>query len=832
MIDGQVEDLVKLCAGTRFLIDRGPVWLRVLPEDYRLPEHGWKLHVSARAANFAELIGTLVPLLINEACPFKLARSASVLSRINEGRQSPAAVGKAVTVYPDQRRVGELGLMLADALRGHQGPRVLSDRRVAEGAPVYYRYGPFAGFWEVDERGRLTQFLRGPDGERFDALATLAYRQPAWVTDPFRSAGTSGPDVPAVLGERYRIVAGLREAAAGNVYRAIDERDGSPVVVKQARAYVAENRDGNDARLYLRNEVRVLRALTGVTGIPRYIDHFRHGDDEFLVTVDCGEASLGEDVRRYGRYGPRGARSLTRLARQLARILIAVHGCGVVMRDLSPKNVVVGDGMVSLVDFGIAAHDGFHLPGRTPGYAPARQFRGEPPLDIDDLSALGMTLLFAATGLNPSPIGDDPDEPRLRALATIRAGHGVSQTGTVAAIEDLLSGDGARARRALGRLASDAGYRRRVHRPRIALAPVNHDLAAEVTRGLLSDVVTEAERILHGTRDTRAEHDANLYTGTAGIGRELLRHIDDPAVAAVLPEFAAFTARAARRAGLAPGLFTGGTGVAVFLAEAHAHGIGAGCADFAVLPRGWIPAGDDLISGAAGVGLGSLLLYGTTGDSGHLAIARQCAEAIIAGGEASVRAIRVVDWGDDTSAGSAHGLAGIAEFLLAYAAQGGDARVREAAADRTRLLARCLPGMIRQARRPPSAPLAVSWCRGLTGVGLTLLHASAVLGDPALADAAMRAADVCAGRVSGLPIMGQCCGAAGLGMFFLELATAGQQERYLAEAQAVAAHMLLRSAGPPGHPVFVERGPYGTDASWAAGLAGLLAFFGKLTSSC
>jgi hypothetical protein len=44
--------------------------------------------------------------------------------------------------------------------------------------------------------------------------------------------------------------------------------------------------------------------------------------------------------------------------------------------------------------------------------------------------------------------------------------------------------------------------------------------------------------------------------------------------------------------------------------------------------------------------------------------------------------------------------------------------------------------------------------------------------------------------------------------------------------------MLLRSAGPPGHPVFAERGPYGTDASWAAGLAGLLAFFGKLTSSC
>ena len=99
--------------------------------------------------------------------------------------------------------------------------------------------------------------------------------------------------------------------------------------------------------------------------------------------------------------------------------------------------------------------------------------------------------------------------------------------------------------------------------------------------------------------------------------------------------------------------------------------------------------------------------------------------------------------GDDTSARSAHGLAGIAEFLLAYAAQAGDARAREAAADRVRLLAGYLPGMIRQARRPSSVPLAVSRCRGLTGVGLTLVLASVVLGDQALADAASRAADVC-----------------------------------------------------------------------------------------
>jgi hypothetical protein len=223
-----------------------------------------------------------------------------VLSQLNDGHSFPATVGKAMTVYPDQRRVRDLGLRLAEAALGHEGPRVLSDRRVSQAAPVYYRYGP--------------------DGEPFDALATLRYRQPSWATDPFGINGNASPQVsgaPGVLGGRYRIVAGLREAAIGNVYRAIDEHDGSAVVVKQARALVAENDDGNDTRVRLRNERRVLQALRGVAGTPRYVDHFRHGHDEFLVTGDCGMRSLAEDVPLHGRYGVRGRRSLGRLAGQL-----------------------------------------------------------------------------------------------------------------------------------------------------------------------------------------------------------------------------------------------------------------------------------------------------------------------------------------------------------------------------------------------------------------------------------------------------------------------------------------------------------------------------------
>jgi hypothetical protein len=80
-------------------------------------------------------------------------------------------------------------------------------------APVYYRYGPFAGTWESDERGRLTSVLRGPAGELFEAAATLVYRQPAWGADPFQPA-EAGP-AAELLGGLYRVTSGLRESAAG-----------------------------------------------------------------------------------------------------------------------------------------------------------------------------------------------------------------------------------------------------------------------------------------------------------------------------------------------------------------------------------------------------------------------------------------------------------------------------------------------------------------------------------------------------------------------------------------------------------------------------------------
>ena len=330
-----------------------------------------------------------------------------------------ALVGKAVTVYPRPEDVTALGGELADLLAGRPGPRVLSDRRVRPDAPVYYRYGPFRSTGPDDAALTMT----GPGGDRFPGRAGTRYRQPPWAADPFRPDDRPAGRPARLIGARYRLTAGIARSPHGDIYRAVDTGTGERVIVKQARAHAGEDTDGVDARGRLRHEHAVLAALSGVDGVPRLRDHVRHGDDEYLVTTDSGPRDLRRDVLGHGPYrpdttrtpaisGPDGGNTAGRgyaaLAHRLLTLLDGVHARGVVMVDLKPSNVVLGaDGTAHLVDFGVSALRGDRPTCGTPGYSMPAHRAGVPPGPADDLYALGATLHFALTGMDPVVVVPD-----------------------------------------------------------------------------------------------------------------------------------------------------------------------------------------------------------------------------------------------------------------------------------------------------------------------------------------------------------------------------------------------------------------------------------------
>ncbi|MFE4974448.1 class IV lanthionine synthetase LanL [Kitasatospora sp. NPDC056651] len=777
-------------------------------QDPRMPElaHGWKLHLSARPERFAALLDTALPVLLRRVCDLKFAVGTAALAELNSGRHGSAAVGKAVTVYPRPEEVRELGLELARALTGWDGPAVVSDRPVRPDSPVYYRYGPFRVADDEAEAG-----MTGPDGSVFPGLAEARYRRPPWANDPFEAPGAPARAATTRVGAgRYRITAGITRAPSGHVYRAVELATGREVVVKQARAFVAEDGAGTDARGRLRHEHRVLAALAGVPGVPPLVDYFRHGSDEYLVSGACGPIDLRRAVLTSGPHG-----DWRTLARRLLRILDAVHARGVVVCDLKPANVVLGpDGRPALVDFGVSALDGERPPGATAGYGLPGATGKDP---AEDLYALGTTLHHALTGLDPVVIDPDPATNRDRTLDCLRAA--LPEPGHPAArlVEGLLSFD-PRRRTATAALLREG----RVPARRRAPVRPGGGRAAEALDHTVTGCVRMARELFAaGPGAERPRTLLSLYDGAAGLGLELLRHPHRPDARSAAAELARWTAAHPALGRLDGSLYQGRCGVDLFLAEAAAV-LGTEPPEH----RRYEGTGADQIAGAAGIGTGHLLLAAAVGPQAaqHRAAAAELAARL--GGHP------LDDLGEEPNPGTAalaegfaHGRAGIAHFLLAMpdeASQGTARRIVDG-------LAADLPGIVAAARAPGATRRYLAWCRGLAGLGTLLVQAGRRYGDDALLALAAEAADTCRLLAPRTAQVFRCCGLAGVGDLLVDLAVATGDTRHWAAAEDLAALILTRAGGPPDRPLLPGRRPDAESRAWAVGTPGVATFLRRLT---
>ncbi|WP_344439824.1 protein kinase domain-containing protein, partial [Kitasatospora nipponensis] len=579
-------------------------WLYLHNPRMPVRAHGWKLHISARPEQLPELVDLVVPVLLRHTCDVKFAAGVAVLRELNSGVRDPGAVGKAATVYPVEGEEVALATELASALVGWTGPRVVSDRQLRPDAPVYYRYGLF----QVAE-GESTLLMTGPDGTSFPARAANRYRQPPWASDPF-AVQSSPPRTTTRVGDgRYRITAGITRSPNGHVYRAVEVATGRELVVKQARAFVAEDDAGIDAIGRLRHERRVLAALTGVTGVPQLVDYFRHGTEEYLVSSGCGPRDLRRDVLAFGPYaasvpatgpttgadgeggdrggddrgdghrgdgdrdgdGPDGGpgRTWWVLAGALVRVLDAVHARGVVMCDLKPANVVLDpSGACSLVDFGVSALDGERPEGATPGYGLPGRAQAQP---ADDYYALGMTLHYALTGLDPVVVDPDPATNRDRTLACLAGVLPDRRHPAHAVVAGLLSFDPARRTATAAQLRAGRRPVGDGHPPPLRAAlPL---VSAGELGAIVDHTVTSCVRMAHAlvAADPRGGEPRtllSLYEGSAGLGLELLQHADLPDARAAAAELAHWTAAHPALEHLTPALYEGRTGVELFLADA------------------------------------------------------------------------------------------------------------------------------------------------------------------------------------------------------------------------------------------------------------------------
>ncbi len=214
------------------------------------------------------------------------------------------------------------------------------------------------------------------------------------------------PEVPSegLIGRKigpYRVLEYLGGGGMGVVYQAEDTRLSRVVALKFLPPELTRDPDAK-ARFML--EARAASALDH-PNLCTILELGETADGRLYLAMPRYD---GETLRRRIERGPLPLEETLEIGEQISRGLAKAHRNGIVHRDLKPANVMVtGDGVVKILDFGVAKLAGAAAISRTgsssgtPAYMAPEQARGETVDFRADLWSLGVVLYEMLAGRRP-----------------------------------------------------------------------------------------------------------------------------------------------------------------------------------------------------------------------------------------------------------------------------------------------------------------------------------------------------------------------------------------------------------------------------------------------
>jgi|GEM_PF-2257272 len=135
-------------------------------------KEGFKLHVSATAANAPAVTEAILPVLRRLGVPHKVVRDAESY----EGRMVGSQRGKFITIYPENpSQAAEIARLCDDIMldRGFDGYQVPAEKVIGRSGTVTVRYGGFT---------KTT--ITAPNGQEVPDVRGVEWK-PEWIADPF-----------------------------------------------------------------------------------------------------------------------------------------------------------------------------------------------------------------------------------------------------------------------------------------------------------------------------------------------------------------------------------------------------------------------------------------------------------------------------------------------------------------------------------------------------------------------------------------------------------------------------------------------------------------------
>src|SRR4051812_24761 len=207
-----------------------------------------------------------------------------------------------------------------------------------------------------------------------------------------------------VLLGRYRLVERLGSGGMSVVWQGYDEVLGRSVAIKVLSPELIADPESRDR---IRAEAKTAAGLSN----PHLVNVYDYGEadeDGAAVPFVVMELVAGNTLADRLTAGPLPWPGALRVGAEIASGLAAAHARDLVHRDVKPANVMITDGGVKVVDFGLAANTGDLVDDPedatilgTAAYIAPERVLGKPVTPATDVYALGLLLYKALSGRSP-----------------------------------------------------------------------------------------------------------------------------------------------------------------------------------------------------------------------------------------------------------------------------------------------------------------------------------------------------------------------------------------------------------------------------------------------
>lgn len=341
-------------------------WHYMMNLSKKLPDQGWKIHISANLHDAQELLKEVSNYLLSRNISFKFIPDIYTLELSYSKNADRIEAGKFITIYPqnDLEFCNLLDPLKEIVDKYLEGPFILNDQQWKE-SNVFYRYGGFKEMTTV-KNGVPVFAIRDMNGNYVEDKRVPYYCKPDFIEEPaYVRENNEFPSQDEFNGLNDLTIEGaLHFSNAGGVYAG--KYNNKDVIIKEGRPFIGIDQNEYDGFERVKSEYSTLCKLKDIDEVVSPIGYKEIWKHNYLIEEEVSGITLGEYMSINYPFNNNSDVSSYKekafiIINKLIKIVEKLHNHGVAIVDFQLENIMIdinencNDVDVKIIDFESAA---------------------------------------------------------------------------------------------------------------------------------------------------------------------------------------------------------------------------------------------------------------------------------------------------------------------------------------------------------------------------------------------------------------------------------------------------------------------------------------------